>query len=885
MKKVILFIFLAVVFLKIQAQDYLVSFTGTGDTAVVSTVKVDNLTSGTTVTLNGGDILHLSFNVGINPHGVANSDMSVYPNPMNGQAILTFTAPENGVASISLFDGSGRNIYQGNAVLSPGNHSFRISGVSRGMYFVKVTGNSYNYSAKLISESNLPRNVAVEQVSSANLPADKPLKNTASIIDMQYTTGDRLLFKGISGRYSTVVTDVPASNKTITFSFARCTDNDGNNYPTVKIGEQIWMAENLNVGTRIDGNQEPENNGIIEKYCYENNENNCNVYGGLYKWDEMMQYSIIEGVRGICPSGWHLPTNGEWLTLTNFLGGESVAGGKVKETGFTHWLSPNTGATNSSGFTALPGGGMGYNGAFAYQTYVGYFWSSLGNDVVAWLQHVSNDYQGFYNTYWGKNFGSSVRCIRDNTEDLSKLTGDTSKTWKLLRSVATGRYPLQCGPEDHSVIWWAMGLNNNELANRPCMLNDEWKFYRDGTLQFDTRGDYWEEGGIFNPGWICASTDNMINSNGIDCSAWGSGTHNFTLNSGSSPKITSVGNGAYIGFYKLGNNQEVTSPQDSVRYNIVKLTDGPVDTLVVEGVYRPGEPTGGYWRFVLMHYDNPNEEPPIPGNLPQAGFFTQINGLTVTFINTSSYADTYLWDFGDGQTSTEVNPVHTYATGGPYNISLTATNGSGTSMANSMLFLSTTVLTNAILQGAAWNVRAEDKSVFVGPGMGNSDWWSVPKEFFISGTGAENWTCMPDDEFTFSTGGVFTYITMGSARNDGYMGSPQGCWTDAEIAASGNGAAFGSATHSYSFTPASGGNRPIITLLNGEGFAAFIGFYKGYYGGENVDPFSPPNGGSPTNRYEVMGYANNGTKEYLFVSVDISANHDGSVAWSAILER
>ena len=160
------------------------------------------------------------------------------------------------------------------------------------------------------------------------------------------------------------------------------------------------------------------------------------------------------------------------------------------------------------------------------------------------------------------------------------------------------------------------------------------------------------------------------------------------------------------------------------------------------------------------------------------------------------------------------------------------------------------------------------------------------------GTGGDDWTCMPNDEFTFSAGGGFSYNTMGSARNDGYFGGTNGCIDDAGIAASGLGAAFGScATHTYTFTPASGTTRPIITLTNGAGFSAFIGFYKGYNGiasgvkgGENSGT-DPPNFGSATNTYEVMGYANSGSKEYLFVSVDISAAHDGTSAWSAILER
>jgi uncharacterized protein (TIGR02145 family) len=118
----------------------------------------------------------------------------------------------------------------------------------------------------------------------------------------------------------------------------------------------------------ISGGKDQADNGVIEKYCYEDTASNCDIYGGLYSWDEMMQYSYTEGGQGICPQGWHIPTSAEYNALSDFLGGENVSGGKMKETGTAHWNSPNTGATNSSGFTALPGGNhwgsAGYDYAF-----------------------------------------------------------------------------------------------------------------------------------------------------------------------------------------------------------------------------------------------------------------------------------------------------------------------------------------------------------------------------------------------------------------------------------------------------------------------------------------------------------------------------------------
>jgi len=478
--------------------------------------------------------------------------------------------------------------------------------------------------------------------------------------------------------------------------------------------------------------------------------------------------------------------------------------------------------------------------------------------------------------------------IADPDVELAKLVGATEKTWKLLRDVSTGRYPLEVGPANFSSIWWAMGRQNDELANRPCMLNDEWIFRRGGEMEFDSKGDYWAEGGVFFPSNICASTDQMVGLSGEDLTAWGSGVHSFELTSGDQPTLKVIGLGAYIGLSKVATDAEVKVPQQSVTYSIIKLSDGPVDTLVLQTSYMTGgsSPQPAYWRFVLVHYDNPADEPPIPGPAPTAEFSFTASGRTITLTNTSTLADSYLWEFGDGQTSTENNPVHTYATDGAFNIKLTATNANGFSSAMKFHFISKEGIVATDIQGGAWKVRLDEKSIFVGPAMASDGWWSLPLAYLDgSSTGVDDWSCIANDEFIFSAGGVYEYKTNGDARNDGYFGGTNGCISDDEIAASGNGAAFGSGIHTWAFTPAQGSDRAKITLTNGANRAAFIGFYKGYFGGENLNASDPPNGGNSTNTYEVVGYASTGSKEYLFVTVDVSAAHDGSSSWSAVLER
>jgi len=195
----------------------------------------------------------------------------------------------------------------------------------------------------------------------------------------------------------------------------------GQTYNTVQIGTQCWMRENLNIGTMVTsttaGNPHSDcsNNGLIEKYCYNNDTAMCSVFGALYDWDEMMGYSTVPGIQGICPTGWHIPTSSEWNTLTYFLGGTIIAGGKMKETGFVHWAPPNTSASNESGFTALGAGDRLDNGSMSDIYSFTYFWTSdEGNANSAYRRNLANYYGDIgSDNPLGKTRGFSVRCIKN----------------------------------------------------------------------------------------------------------------------------------------------------------------------------------------------------------------------------------------------------------------------------------------------------------------------------------------------------------------------------------------------------------------------------------------------------------------------------------------
>mgnify|MGYP006277583061 CR=1 FL=1 len=191
---------------------------------------------------------------------------------------------------------------------------------------------------------------------------------------------------------------------------------DGKNYRTVQIGDQCWMAENLNYGTRIDGSQDQTDNNITEKYCYNDLESNCDVYGGMYQWDEVMAYqdTTLDPDQGICPYGWHVPTSDDWQELLYELGSDYTArGGHLKETGTSHWQSPNAGATNTTRFTAL-GAGRRTGSGFTQLKMYGYFWASESySPFTAGLRRVDYDNAGYYMEINDITFGHSVRCIKN----------------------------------------------------------------------------------------------------------------------------------------------------------------------------------------------------------------------------------------------------------------------------------------------------------------------------------------------------------------------------------------------------------------------------------------------------------------------------------------
>jgi len=193
---------------------------------------------------------------------------------------------------------------------------------------------------------------------------------------------------------------------------------EGQNYGTVQIGTQCWMSENLNVGSIITTTA--SDNGIIEKFCYGNTPSNCASYGGMYSWDEMMQYTSGDTVQGICPPGWHIPGDAEWCMMTTYIdatvncnlyswSGTNIGPKLRTTTGYSCGVS----GTDDYGFHGLPGGIRSASGDYFDLGTYGYWWSKEPYGENAWNRRITcyqPEIGRFFNT---KTYASAVRCVKD----------------------------------------------------------------------------------------------------------------------------------------------------------------------------------------------------------------------------------------------------------------------------------------------------------------------------------------------------------------------------------------------------------------------------------------------------------------------------------------
>lgn len=446
--KTVLSLFLIIFLFPIKnlhSQNYLVTFAGTGSSTNVDSVIVENVTQETFIKIGGGDVLHLlAVLTGMDDNSFQQDNhILVMPNPAQGQSRIRFALEDQGEACISIFDASGKIVIMRKDVLSPGYHSYHVDGFPAGAYIIRLNCGNYHSSGKLLSTGSVYNNPTVSYESS--IPLINKSGKTSGYVPMQYNAGDGIKCTATSGAVA-VNFNVFTSDTVITFDFNPCSDGDSNMYATITIGTQVWMAENLKTTKYNDGSPIPLNADSVTwstvrdpYFCwlYNDESNYKNKFGGLYNYYAVNTYSL-------CPSGWHVPTNNDWITLEDYLIANgynydnSTSGNMIGKavaaqfmafvyllrTSSTLWDNDsNTGSVgnsdypskfNCTGFSAIPVGFRSGNGSFNRPGYIAAFWSSTEKDISrAYYHNLLYNWEFFSANITDKLCGFPIRCLKD----------------------------------------------------------------------------------------------------------------------------------------------------------------------------------------------------------------------------------------------------------------------------------------------------------------------------------------------------------------------------------------------------------------------------------------------------------------------------------------
>lgn len=509
--------------------NYTITFTGSGASTTLDNVIVENLTKGTTTTVPAGNSLYLTdVSTSVEAINSNTTGISVFPNPIIDNSIVSFQAKSTGSATIKVFSLEGKCLISAKKEFNVGSNSFQLS-LPKGTYLIQIAANDYTYTTKAISKSNSKTSISF--AANENTIKSKPQKVKSGLTTMLYSDGDQLLYRGKSGNYTAIVTDRPTTSKTTNFDFVECKDADGNYYATVKIGSQIWMAENLKTTKYNDNVSIPnvtDNTAwstlSTGAYCdYNNTPANSTIYGKLYNW-----HTVNTGK--LAPTGWHVATASEFAKMEYYLftNGYSPNGttelyklGKSLSAN-TLWYIDNNANTvgnnlnknNNSGFSALPAGQRFDTGGYGSLNYRALWWCkddimNINYNSCKYIDYNSQSTTHWSNAYLGSKpiLGLSIRCVNDNYDysNYTTFIGDTYGGGIVFYVDETGKHGLTCASEDQcsglgwdaaNVICQALTLNGYSdwyiptLSELTLMKNN---LYKKGYGAFNTYsgGYYW----------------------------------------------------------------------------------------------------------------------------------------------------------------------------------------------------------------------------------------------------------------------------------------------------------------------------------------------------------------------------------------------------------
>ena len=406
---------------KVQGAEISLNFTASGVASIIDSVVVENITQCQKITVNGNETLILGNGTSIfNYFNVSNNgSLLIYPNPSLDLFYASILSSCNQKAFVKIYNLTGEMLYNAQVELKNGNNVLSIQNIPRGNYLFQVIKNDEINISKLFSFSSKALGMGIlVKPCAENFEFKKNITKNIATQNLSFMLGDRLLFKAYSGKHSTIKVIEPSFSQTINFEFYLCADPDSNYYTTVKIGNQIWMAENLRTSKFANGISIPKvldnlqwGNLTSPAYSWYDNDSveYDSKFGKFYNW-----YAVNDS-RSVSPTGWHVPSKQEWGTLVNYVGGIDVAGGMLKENCSGIWNPPNAGANNKFGFTALPSGYRNSYGTFDDVYYNGYWWTSTQEDALfSYYQPALFDQVFVFMSYYDKDVGYTLRCVKNN---------------------------------------------------------------------------------------------------------------------------------------------------------------------------------------------------------------------------------------------------------------------------------------------------------------------------------------------------------------------------------------------------------------------------------------------------------------------------------------
>jgi len=314
-----------IIALSLSSQNIELSFTGdnNGQPVILDSVKVKNLSQDGEIMLYPPDLTLELIITGIEDRIEETDDgfslSQNYPNPFNSQTSVQLNVSKSSMVKMVVSNLLGQNLLTSSKVIGAGTHIFSFTPGKETCYFLTAACEGQTSTIKMLCNPDKSEQAASLKHSGQSYPY--PVYKAMQLLgELPFELGDDLLFIGFNELGESGIIDSPEEPANYTIQFATnipcigapTVDYEGQTYNTIQIYSQCWLKENLNVGTMINSSQAQLNNNVIEKYCLVDDPAQCDTYGGIYMWEELMQYTTEEGVQGICPTGWHVPSDEDW---------------------------------------------------------------------------------------------------------------------------------------------------------------------------------------------------------------------------------------------------------------------------------------------------------------------------------------------------------------------------------------------------------------------------------------------------------------------------------------------------------------------------------------------------------------------------------------------